>query len=86
MRKLGLLFCLIMVGPIIMAQSIDRSQYDETTLFDVKLWEREGTTMATKKYKATVIFVMQGSSATCILLILMVNLKLLSVSKDVGPR
>jgi hypothetical protein len=52
-----------MVGSVIMAQSIDRSQYDETALFDVKLWEREGTTMATKKYKATVLFVTQGSSA-----------------------
>jgi hypothetical protein len=52
-----ILFSLFIINLVpLNAQSINRSQYEATTLFDVQLWGRQGQASASKKFKATVRF------------------------------
>jgi NMD protein affecting ribosome stability and mRNA decay len=44
------------------ASQINHSQYSETTLFDVELWEWQGQNTETKKFKATVQFISQSGT------------------------
>jgi NMD protein affecting ribosome stability and mRNA decay len=51
------------IGFFAVAQSIDRTQYADSTLFDVELWERQGQETVAKKFKTTVEFRMQSGTS-----------------------
>ncbi|GHV59134.1 hypothetical protein AGMMS49579_26760 [Spirochaetia bacterium] len=55
-------FMTLITAGFINAQALDRSQYEETTLFDYKLWANKAQTGETKKFKAPVVFF--GQSGT----------------------
>jgi hypothetical protein len=63
MKKMIFLLSLLIVGSWIMAQTVDRTQYTETTLFDLEIWEHQGQARASQKFKATVQFSMQSGTS-----------------------
>jgi hypothetical protein len=55
---LGMIFVLGI--NLLYAQTIDRTQYEEMTLFDYGIWSNNATSGTIKKIKATVLFRMQS--------------------------
>ncbi|GHT65736.1 hypothetical protein FACS1894110_08220 [Spirochaetia bacterium] len=52
----GFVFMTLIAAGFINAQALDRSQYEETTLFDYKLWANKAQNGETRKFKAPVVF------------------------------
>jgi hypothetical protein len=59
--ELMMVFCLICVN-FMFSQDIDISQYEETTLFDYRLWCQNAPRGDVKRFKTTVLFEMQSGT------------------------
>jgi hypothetical protein len=65
MKKANFLMFILLTGvnALFAQQGIDRSQYEETTLFDYQLWRNNAQDGTVKKFKATVLFRSQNGTS-----------------------
>jgi len=49
-------------GPWLFAQTIDKTLYQETTLFDLEIWERQSQANTSQRFKATIQFMLRSGS------------------------